>query len=247
MEFVDVTMDAPSTADQRTFYGETLGLPLVEHAAEGVAFQAGRTRIRFRRAVPGTTPTYHFALRVPGDQFREAKSWLAERTELLRNGDQDEFDWDVWGALAVYARDPAGNVIELIAFADLPPLGEGEFGAASILGMAELGLPVADVQAAVAQLGDAFGIALWDRDEITPERLTPVGERGATFLVVRLGRVWHLGDAAADHPLEVTLGGVAEAGIELAGHPYSIRGSGWRSRGRTMPGVDIAHSARPGH
>ena len=225
MNFVEVMMDAPSPGDQQAFYGDALGLPVVGNDSEDAAFTAGRTRIRFRRAAPGTTPTYHFALRVPGNQFREAKSWLAERTELLRDGGEDEFDWDFWGARAVYARDPAGNVVELIAFADLPPLGEGEFGAASILGMAELGLPVADVQAAVAELGDAFGIGLWDRDEITPERLTPVGERGATFLVVRLGRVWHLGDTAADHPLGVTLGGVAEAGIELAGHPYSIRGS----------------------
>ncbi len=225
MEFVQVTMDAPSPADQRAFYGDALGLPVVDDASEDVAFEAGRTRIRFRRAAPGTTPTYHFALRLPGNQFREAKSWLAGRTELLRDGDLDEFDWDFWGARAVYARDPAGSVLELIAFADLPPLGGGEFGAASILGVAELGLPVADVQAAVAELRDAFGIGLWDRDDITPERLTPVGERGASFLVVRVGRVWHLGDAAGDHPLEVTLGGVHEARLELPGHPYSIRGS----------------------
>jgi catechol 2,3-dioxygenase-like lactoylglutathione lyase family enzyme len=226
MEFAEVRMDAPSPGDQRAFYGDALGLPVVDDASEDVAFEVGRTRVRFRQAAPGTAPTYHFALRVPGNQFREAKSWLAGRTELLRDGDEDEFDWGFWGARAAYARDPAGNVVELIAFADLPPLGEGEFGAASILGIAELGLPVADVQAAAVELRDAFGIGLWDRDEITPERLTPVGERGATFLLVRLGRVWHLGDAAADHPLEVTLGGVGEAGIELAGHPYSIRGSG---------------------
>jgi catechol 2,3-dioxygenase-like lactoylglutathione lyase family enzyme len=225
MDFVEVTMDAPSPGDQRAFYGDALGLPVVDDPPEDAAFEAGRTRIRFRRAAPGTTPTYHFALRVPGNQFREAKSWLAGRTELLREGDRDEFDWDFWGARAVYARDPAGNIVELMGFADLPPLGEGEFGPASILGMAELGLPVADVQAAVAELRDAFGIGLWDRDDVTPEALTPVGERGATFLVVRLGRVWHLGGVAADHPLEVTLGGVADAGIELAGHPYSIRGS----------------------
>ena len=224
MEFAEVSMDAPSPGDQLAFYGDALGLPIVDDASD-VAFEAGRTRIRFRRAVPGTAPTYHFALRVPGNQFREAKSWLAGRTELLRDGDRDEFDWDFWGARAVYARDPAGNVAELIAFADLPPFGEGEFGAASILGMAELGLPVADVQAVVTALREAFGIGLWDRDHVTPEALTPVGERGATFLVVRLGRAWHLGGVAADHPLEVTLGGVDEGGIELAGHPYSIRGS----------------------
>jgi catechol 2,3-dioxygenase-like lactoylglutathione lyase family enzyme len=217
-------MDALSLEDQKSFYGDVLGLPVVDESSDELGIQAGTTRLRFRRARAGTAPTYHFALRVPGDQFREAKSWLAERTELLRNGDQDEFDWDFWGALAVYARDPAGNVIELIAFADMPPVAAGEFGAASILGVAELGLPVADVDAAVRDLANEFGIGLWDRDEITPERITPVGERGATFVVVRLGRIWHLGDAAADYPLDVTLAGVGRASLDLPGHPYSIRG-----------------------
>jgi hypothetical protein len=115
-------------------------------------------------------------------------------------------------------------VVELIAFSGLPPVGAGEFGPASILGVAELGLPVADVRVAAAELRNTFGLDLWDRNEITPERITPVGERGATFLVVPVGRIWYLGDAATDHPLEVTLGGVEEASLELPGHPYSIRG-----------------------
>jgi catechol 2,3-dioxygenase-like lactoylglutathione lyase family enzyme len=226
MEFAEITMDAASLADQRSFYGDALGLPIVVDTSEKVAFQAGPTRVGFRQARPETTPTYHFALRVPGNQFREAKSWLAERTELLREGGQDEFDWDFWDAFAVYARDPAGNVLELIAFAGLPPVGGGTFGATSILGVAELGLPVADVRAAAGQLSQWFGIGLWDRDEVTPERLTPIGERGATFLVVKVGRIWYLGDTAADNPLEVTLAGVGDARLELLGHPYSIRGVG---------------------
>jgi catechol-2,3-dioxygenase len=67
-------MDAPSPRDHRAFYGEVLGLQVVSETSDEVALQAGGTRIRFWRAPPGTTPTYHFALRVPGNQFREAKS-----------------------------------------------------------------------------------------------------------------------------------------------------------------------------
>ena len=100
-------------------------------------------------------------------------------------------------------------------------------GAASILGVAELGLPVSDVHAAMAELRNTFGIGLWDRGEVIPERITPVGEQGATFIVVPVGpvgRTWFLGDVAEDHTMEVTLGGVAEASLELPGHPYSIHG-----------------------
>lgn len=221
LEFVDVRMDAPSLEGQRGFYGDVLGLPIAGEGADEVAFQAGRTRIRFRHAQPGEAPTYHFAFRVPGNRFKEAKSWLAGRTELLRDGGSDEFDWSFWGARAVYARDPAGNVVELIAFADLPADGSGPD---TILGLAELGLPAADVRAAVGALADTFGIGLWDRAEITQERLVPIGERGATFLIVPVGRRWHLGGPAGAYPLEVKIEGVPEASLELSGHPYSIRG-----------------------
>lgn len=217
-------MQAPSLDDQRAFYGDALGLPVVADTAEEVAFQAGRTRIGFREAPAGAAPTYHFALRVPGNQFAEAKSWLAARAALLREDAEDEFDWDFWGALAVYVEDPARNIVELIAFPGLPPAADGEFGPASILGVAELGFPVADVPAAVSELRDAFGIGLWDRDHVSPNGLTPVGEQGATFIIVSVGRTWFLGDVAAAFPLEVTLGGIPRQRLALASHPYVLRG-----------------------
>lgn len=163
---------------------------------------------------------------MPGNQFREAKSWLSERAPLLRDEGEDEFDWSSWGARAVYTEDPARNVIELISFTASQTFPERSFGADSILGVAELGLPVADVHGAVAELRNTFGIGLWDRDEIIPERITPVGEPGATFIVVPVGRTWFLGDVASDHPLAVTLEGVGEGSLDFPGHPYSIRGVG---------------------
>ncbi len=51
-----------------------------------------------------------------------------------------------------------------------------------------------------------------------------MGEQGATFIVVPVGRTWFLGDVAADAPLEVTLAGVGEGRLELPGHPYVIQG-----------------------
>lgn len=217
-------MQAPSLDDQRAFYGDALGLPVVVDTPEEVAFQAGRTRIAFRQAPPGAVPTYHFALRVPGNQFAEAKSWLARRAELLRDDGRDEFDWHFWGALAVYVVDPAGSVVELMAFPDLPPAADGEYGAGSILGVAELGLPVLDPRATLAALQTSLGVGLWDRDDIGRGILTPVGEQGATFIVVPVGRTWLLGDVALLHPLEVVLSGTRDATLELPAHPYVLSG-----------------------
>jgi catechol 2,3-dioxygenase-like lactoylglutathione lyase family enzyme len=225
MEFHEIVMEATSPEAMRSFYGDLLELPVVAENEDEVAFRLGATTVRFRRAVPGTAPTYHFAFRVPGNQFSEAKAWLDARTELVRDGDRDEFDWDFWGARAVYAHDAGANIIELMAFPELPPASGKPFGPRSIVGIAELGFPVADPAAAVARLADAFGIRLWERDDVTPDGLTPVGEQGATFLVTRIGRTWLFGDAAAAHPLEVMLGGVAEGTLEFDEHPYRIVGA----------------------
>lgn len=225
VHFREVVLEAPSAAAMRAFYGDALELTIVSESDEEIAFRVGPTTLRFRRSAPGTAPTYHFALRVPGNKFAEAKSWLGERTELVREDGQEEFDWEFWGARAVYAHDPAGSIIELMSFPQLPSPGDAPFSSDSFMGLAELGLPVADPHAAVRRLSDTFGLGLWDGNEVNADRLTPVGEQGATFLVTPVGRRWLFGDTAADHPIEVLLGGVREGSLEFADHPYRIVGA----------------------
>ena len=226
MLFREIGMEAPSPPQMLAFYGERLGLPAVAEHAEEVAVRAGATVLRFRTAPLGKAPTYHFAIRVAAGHFEEAKAWLAPQTELVADGERDEFEWDFWGARAVYAHDPAGNIIELIAFAQLDRRVDGRFGPESLLGVAELGLPVSDPMEAVARLADSFGIGLWDRDEVTPHGLTPVGEQGATLLVSPIGREWLFGGPAQDHPLDIVLAGVREGSLAFDQHPYRISGEG---------------------
>ncbi len=139
MIFREVVMEAPSPRSLLDFYGGVLQLPIVSERDEDVAVRAGATTLRFRRAAPGTAPTYHFALRAPGNQFAEAKEWLAARTELVRDDGQDEFDWDFWGARAVYFYDPVGNNLELMSFVRLSPQADGRFSSDSLLGVADSG------------------------------------------------------------------------------------------------------------
>jgi catechol-2,3-dioxygenase len=223
MFFHDVVMESRSPRTMLSYYGGTLELPVVAEDDVEVAVRAGETTLRFRRAAPGTSPTYHFALRVPGEAFAQAKEWLAARTELVREDGDDEFDWSMWGARAAYAHDPEGNVIELMAFPALAPAG-GWAGAPSFVGLAELGLPVADPPAAAGMLSDAFGIGTWDGEEVPTDALTPVGEQGASFLLTPVGRTWLFGGPAADHPLEVVLGDVPEAAVAFDDHPYRVLG-----------------------
>jgi catechol 2,3-dioxygenase-like lactoylglutathione lyase family enzyme len=228
MVFLELVLQAFSVSAERAFYGDTLGLAVVTATPDEVVFQVGEARVAFRSAPNGTSPTYHVAFEVPPNQFTAAKAWLAERVPLLREDGEDEFDWDFWAARAVYALDPAKNIIELIAFRGNDVALDAPFTAASLLGVAEVGLPVPDVPAAVAALEREFGIGLWDRTEIVPGRISPVGERRSTFIVVPLGRSWHppgTGTAAA-YPLEVILGGVGDGVLEFTDVPYRIGGAG---------------------
>ncbi|HUF01829.1 MAG TPA: hypothetical protein VMN35_05335, partial [Gaiellaceae bacterium] len=97
MFFREIRMEAPSPAQMLAFYGDALGLPQAAAGDDEIAVRAGATTLRFRSAPPGTTATYHFALRVGASHFEQAKAWLAARTELVRDGERDEFEWDFWG------------------------------------------------------------------------------------------------------------------------------------------------------
>ena len=63
------------------FYGERLGLGLVQGEECGVEVRVGESVLAFR-ASPGS-PFYHVALLVPGDRFDAALDWARERVELL--------------------------------------------------------------------------------------------------------------------------------------------------------------------
>ena len=223
MRFRRVVIAAASPAEQVAFYHDLLELPLARPTGEHAGVQVGETALVFEPAAAGTAPSYHFAFRVPGNQFTDAKRWLRERTPLLPHRGSDEVAWDFWDAMAVYTRDPAGNVLELLALRRLQET-RRPFSASSLLGLAEFGLPVRDVDATVALLRETFGIGLWDRERPARDAITPVGARGASFILASLGRPWFLGDISDDHPLDVLLGSVREGALRLPGQQTRIRG-----------------------
>jgi catechol 2,3-dioxygenase-like lactoylglutathione lyase family enzyme len=145
----------------------------------------------------GATP-HHFAFHVA-----DLEPWRA-RLDV-----SEEYDFSHWdGARAVYFRDPEENVVELMA----RPRARPE------LSLAEVGLPVEDVPAAVAALA-AVGLEPYDE---WGESFAPLGDADGLLIVVRVGRGWFPVDVPAGAaPIEVTV----ETGVrgELA-----VPGSGHR-------------------
>jgi hypothetical protein len=108
----------------------------------------------------------------------------------------EEHDFSGWdGARAIYFRDPEQNIVEFLARPEARPE----------LSLAEVGLPVDDVAAAVAGLAE-LGIEPyreWD------ETFAPLGRADGLLIVVRTGRGWFPYDVPAGAaPIEVTIEGV---------------------------------------
>jgi hypothetical protein len=147
--------------------------------------------------VAGESSPHHFAFHVA-----ELEPWRY-RLEL-----SDEYDFSHWdGARAVYFRDPEHNVLELLA----RPRPRPE------LSLAEVGLPVEDVPAAVEALA-AVGIEPYDDWNAS---FAPLGDADGLLIVVRVGRGWFPVDVAAGSaPIEVTIaGGVpGEVAVPASGH-----------------------------
>ena len=218
MRFLSVTLHAPAgrLLELAGFYGR-LGLEVQSDGERAISFRAGETELELVSS--DGEPFYHFALLVPGNRFEAAYAAAGSVAELLpeRETGDTVFDSDNWSSLACYFHDPAGNIVELIAHrGSFETAVDGEFGAAELIGLSELGL-VGDRPVMAAGLAGVLGLELWDGTLAEPTRLAFVGERARTLILAPPGRGWvPTGRAAAAHPVDAVLGGRRDAQLELA-------------------------------
>lgn len=203
----------------RPFYTETLGLPLLDAEPDRFSVRAGATRLTFV-AAPGPLPAHHFAFNIPRNLFPVAKAWLATRAALLTQDGQDEFDSASWRSRQIYFRDPAGNILELIARQDVPLEGTVPFGPEGLLNVSEVGLPVAAVPATVAALKRDLALPPYGTGNDT---FAPVGDETGLLIVVQEGRHWFPTATPADPvPLAITLIGDNARTYTPPGTPHTI-------------------------
>jgi catechol 2,3-dioxygenase-like lactoylglutathione lyase family enzyme len=218
MRLRHVTLATADPDALQPFYADALGLP-VSNTAEGFVVAVGRSALEFRAADEGD-PFYHVAFSVPGDTEDEAADWLDDRAGLLTAADRTQFRYDFLDATAVYAADPAGNVLELLARDDR----EGPtdpFGPDSLLDVGEIGITTSDVPWAANRLDRTFGLQSDPREEFAY-----VGGPAGAFVLATPGREWFPTDRGAEiAPLSV----VAEGGtgaLSFAEGPVSVVGIG---------------------
>jgi hypothetical protein len=158
--------------------------------------------------VAGDATHHHFALHV-----RDLESWRNRlQVPLIRRKDgSHEFDFSNWGgARAIYFVDPEENVAELIARPE--PRAE--------LSLAEVGLPVDDVGAAVEALERELGLHHYDGDRKT---FSAVGDDDGLLILVDVGRGWFPPRIPAGRaPIAVTIAGGPSRSLELPGGDHVV-------------------------
>lgn len=219
MRIEELQLHTSNLEAQRTFYGDLLGLRLLEGGMGQCAFQVGHTRLIFRHDSQWKS-FYHFALLVPALRFAAARDWLTARCPVLSDGNgQTHFHFEAWNAEAVYFADPAGNIAELIARHDLPSTPGDSFDAAQISGVNEIGVVVDDVPGMVNHLAQHYGLAAYLGRRY--DDFTAVGDAEGLLIVAQTARPWlPTGQPAQSARLQANL--QTPNGPQMLLHPASI-------------------------
>ncbi len=217
MRLLEVTIAVDDVAACRRFYSVDLGLAVVDESVDGFSVRVGRSILRLVSGSPAGP--HHLAFEVPANRVAEAAGYLAPLAEVIRVDGREVVHIDPWNADAVYFRDPAGTILELIGHHGVSPESALAFGPGSILGIAEIGLPVPEVSAAIAALGPLG--SLWPDHEAP---FAPVGDRHGSFIVVPGGRAWFpTAEPAVSVPLEVVVAGAHVGVIAVPGIDTRLR------------------------
>jgi len=192
MRILSLELQTVNLPELANFYAGRLGLPVKDRSAEHVRMQIGHSELIFRQpaGLAGPPPVYHFAFNVPSDSIRAATAWLRARAPLIQLEGRDIVDFPNWAAHSVYARDPAGNIIECIARHELPlPSAGTVFDAGDLYGISEAGLVVADVPAYAEELSSRHGLPYYHRQPPAP-RFTALGDDEGLLILVPADRPW---------------------------------------------------------
>ncbi len=204
------------------FYKNVLELQVTDDSDTQFTIHAGLSKLIFEKTEdPLSFPTYHFAFNIPSNRIQEAHDWLKERTELLWIEDYKSYiaDFTNWNAKSVYFLDPAGNIAELIARADLNDIIDEPFSSKHIRNVSEIGLvfPEDGFQRSIEQLMEDRNLEYFSKQPPL-EKFCAIGNDEGLFIIVPENRNWYpcKDKPAGKFPVKISflVGNVAQ-GISL--------------------------------
>ena len=120
---------------------------------------------------------------------RPASGSSSRGVELIPHKDSGETtSTSPWNAHAVYFRDPAGNIVEVIARHDLPTGKSGPFDIHDdLLWLSEIGLVVDSAAGTMIDLERRLGLPAYIGVD---DGFAPIGDEEGLLIVVETGRPW---------------------------------------------------------
>ncbi len=207
MQFRNIGLHTTNLEAQREFYGDVLGLILVQNYEEFFSVSVGRTLLTFDNQSDKPETVYHFAFNIPENKFEEAKAWVGERTAILPKLNDPTLDFyyfESWNAHSFYFKDPDGNVLECIARHNLSNATDEDFSSEHFLAVSEIGLATTDVLKTANELQSNLKIPIFDGEG--SDQFCAMGDDDGLFIIVPNTRSWLPTNDVLAMPLHVTVG-----------------------------------------
>lgn len=183
-------LNTPRPAELAAFYVRHFGVSsFLEKGQPGL--QLGRSKLVFHPSK--REHRYHFAFNIPSDQVDNACDFLKTFTTLLPDPDtgSEVIDFTAWNAHAMYFRDPAGNIVELIARHNLKDRARGRFGPECLRCISEIGTPSESVKKSFDTLHHGAGIGRYSGNFTT---FCAAGDEEGLVILTELDRHWFPSD-----------------------------------------------------
>lgn len=220
MKIQSVTYKTSIVEEMKSFYSGTLDLTLSHQTADSFTVKIGDTHVTFEQA-DIEKPHYHYAIRIPSGKLKPAKEWLESRTTLVthKSGHQ-VINFRKINSRSIYFFDPEYNLLEFIDRKELGDYADGPFTTRDIRAVAEVGLPVKDLEGSV----NLMSKELSEKPIVEGDGpLTPVGDYEGAFILAREHEDWFMTDnPALIRPIIVEVSSENGNDFEFDNHPYKI-------------------------
>lgn len=206
MKIRQVILQTSGMEKLAAFYAEQMELP-VTTTNDTLFIQIGSTGLVFKQAV-AADPFYHFAINIPANKIEEARVWLIKNNiALLRIQDykSDIADFVNWHAKSVYFIDPTGNIVELIARADLNNSTPQLFSSRQLLSVSEIGIVAKETEmnATANTIRQQYDLDWFDKQPPLPQ-FKVIGDDEGLFILVPEKRNWYPTTTPSDiFPMEI--------------------------------------------
>ena len=192
MLLTHVTVGTTDLDALERFHRDTLLLPVDRISYTAIEVEVGTGTVRYEQRTQ-FAGAHHLAFSIAPEDFDQAHAFLAERVDISpSNGSSVVYSASL-NSHSVYFNAPEGLILEYIAHETHRGLG-GIGGPPAPLGIAEVGIGVADVEATVGELASR-GLAL---SQPLEKAFATVGTIDHRLVLVDQNRLWF--PEMRDHP-----------------------------------------------